>query len=155
MCGRSAEKHGIVLIAVHYVSPEGGGSNASENLRVICDECNAGNDGSFELREPAWMGAVMAHKSVHMRLGETLKASQGQPVAAATLKFIANQDNWPQRVRELRYLGWDIDSFNRKMPGGRVSSFYRLKESQPWPEDPAGAIRQYQRERAQQNKSLR
>jgi hypothetical protein len=149
MCGRSAEKHGIVLIAAHYVSREGEGSNTSENLEVICAECNAGREDCLELPEPAWMGAVMAHRSVHMRLGETLKAFQTQPVAAATLKFVANQAAWQTRLRELRYLGWDIDTFNRRLPGGRVSSFYRLNKSKPWPPDPTGAIRQYERERAQ------
>ncbi len=99
------------------------------------------------------MGAVMGLKSVHMRLGETLKAFRGQPVAAATLELVANQDAWPTRVRELRYLGWDIESFNRKLPGGRVSSFYRLKKSKPWPPDPTGTIRQYEKDRAQRNKS--
>jgi len=152
MCGRSAEKHGVVLVAVRYVSRERAGSNESEDLRVICEECEAGADGYLELPEPAWMGAVAAHSSVHMRLGETLKAFQGKPVAAETLKFVANQDGWKSRVRELRYLGWDIKSFNKKMPSGRVSSFYRLDKSQPWPPDPTGAIREYERKRAQRNR---
>lgn len=152
MCGRSAEKHGVALIAVHHVSREREGLDSS-GLRVICGECNAGREGYLELPEPAWMGAVMGLKSVHMRLGETLKAFRGQPVAAATLELVANQDAWPTRVRELRYLGWDIESFNRKLPGGRVSSFYRLKKSKPWPPDPTGTIRQYEKDRAQRNKS--
>jgi hypothetical protein len=142
-----------VLIAASYVSLEREGSDGSEDLRVICAECDAGREDGRELPEPVWMGAVMAHKSVHMRLGETLKAFQGQPVAAAILKFVANQDAWQTRVRELRYLGWDIKAFNRKVPGGRVSSFYRLIRSQPWPPDPTGTIRQYERNRAQRNKS--
>jgi hypothetical protein len=101
------------------------------------------------------MGAVIAHKSVHMRLGETLKAFKGEPVPAATLEFVANQDDWKKRVRELRYLGWDIATFNRKLPSGRVSSFYRLNSSQPWVPDPTGTIRQYERERAQRNRSAK
>jgi hypothetical protein len=87
-----------------------------------------------------------------MRLGETLKEFQGQPVAAATLKFVANQDAWQARVRELRYLDWDIKTFNRKLPSGRVSSFYRLNKSKPWPSDPTATIREYERKRAQRNK---
>lgn len=155
MCGRSAEKHGAVLIAVHSVSREPERSNASENPRVICAECSAGSEGCLELQEPPWMGAVIAHKSVHMRLGETLKAFKGEPVPAATLEFVANQDDWKKRVRELRYLGWDIATFNRKLPSGRVSSFYRLNSSQPWVPDPTGTIRQYERERAQRNRSAK
>jgi HNH endonuclease len=152
MCGRSAEKHGVMLIVIHSVSREQEGNDATENLRVMCAECNAGREGCLELPEPAWMGAVMAHRSVHMRLGETLKAFNGQPVAAATLELVADQDDWKRRIRELRYLGWEITTFNRKLPGGRVSSFYRLNKSKPWPPDPTGTIREYERKRAQRNK---
>ncbi len=95
----------------------------------------------------------MAHNSVHVRLGETLKAFKGDPVPAATLDYVANQDGWKKRVRELRYLGWEIESFNRKVgEGGRVSSYYRLVKSRPWPEDPTGIIRQYERDRAERNR---
>lgn len=87
-----------------------------------------------------------------MRLGETLKAFNGQPVAAATLELVADQDDWKRRIRELRYLGWEITTFNRKLPGGRVSSYYRLDKSKPWPPDPTGTIREYERKRAQRNK---
>jgi hypothetical protein len=98
------------------------------------------------------MRAVMGHKSVHVRLGETLKAFKGEPVDAATLRFVANQGDWKKRVRELRYLGWDIRVFNRRLAGGKVSSFYQLRRSQPWPEDPTGVIRQYERDRAGRNR---
>jgi hypothetical protein len=148
MCGRSAEKHGVVVI----VSRQREGSHVPENLRAICAECNAGREGCLELPEPAWMHAVMARRSVHMRLGETLKAFQGRPVPAATLKLVADQDGWQSRIRELRYLGWDIATFNRKLPNGRVSSFYRLNKSERWPPDPTGTIRQYEKDRAQRNK---
>jgi len=152
MCGRSAEKHGVVLAVPRQRE---GSSNLPENLRAICTECDAAMEVCPELREPAWMHAVMAHRSVHVRLGETLKAFQGQPVPAATLKLIADQDGWKSRLRELRYLGWDIESLNRKLAGGRVSSFYRLNKSKPWPPDPTGTIRQYERDRAQRNKSAK
>jgi hypothetical protein len=155
MCGGSADKREDLLVAVYYVSREPEQSDESENLRVICEERNPGSDGSLDLSEPEWMGAVKAHESVHMRLGETLKAFPGQPVSAATLGLVANQSGWRSRLRELRYLGWDIDSYNKKMPGGRVSSFYRLNKSKPWPSDPTGAIREYERRRAERNKKAK
>jgi hypothetical protein len=151
MCGRSAEKHGVVFAATRQEE----GSNLPENLRALCAECNVGRESCRELQEPEWMHAVMAHRSVHMRLGETLKAFRGRPVPAETLKLVADQDGWKTRLRELRYLGWDIEAFNRKLKGGRVSSFYRLKKSKPWPPDPTGTIRQYERDRAQRNKSAK
>lgn len=96
----------------------------------------------------------MAHPSVHVRLGETLKAFKGEPVPAATLDFVANQDDWKKRVRELRYLGWKIETFNRKLSkGGRVSSYYRLVKACSWPDDPTSVIRQYKRDRAERNKA--
>jgi hypothetical protein len=96
----------------------------------------------------------MGHKSVHVRLGETLKAFRSEPVDAATLEFVANQDDWKKRLRELRYLGWDITTFNRRISDVRVSSFYRLVKYNPWPADPTGAIRQYERNRAERNRAL-
>ena len=154
MCGRSPERHGVVLVAIHEVSREREGNTVSDNLQVVCAECNAGMEGCFELPGPACMGAVMFHKSVHVRLGETLKAFKGEAVPAATLDLVANQDDWRKRIRELRYLGWEIETFNRKLSeGGRASSYYRLVKSRPWPEDPTGVIRHYERDRAERNRN--
>jgi len=154
MCGRSPEKHGVVLLAIHERSRERNGNAVSDKLRVVCGECNAGMAGWSELPDPAWMRAVMSHRNLHVRLGETLKAFKTEAVPAATLEFVANQDDWKKRIRELRYLGWEIETYNRKLSeGGRVSSFYRLVKSLPWPEDPTGVIRQYERDRAERNKA--
>jgi hypothetical protein len=155
VCGRTTVKHGIVLVVDHKLPRDWGGETVSENLEAICEDCNAGKKNFFSSVDSEWMRQVMSHKSVHMRLGETLKAFNGQPVAAATLELVADQDDWKKRVRELRYLGWDIRAFNKKMPGGRVSSFYQLNKSLKWPADPTGTIRQYERERAQRNRSAK
>jgi hypothetical protein len=153
MCGRSTEKHGVVLVAIHEVLPEQEGRAVLDKLQVVCEECGAGLKSCFGLPDPAWMGAVMSHRSVHVRLGETLKAFKGEPVPAATLNFVANQSAWKKRIRELRSLGWEIETFNRKLSqGGRVSSYYRLVKSRPWPTDPTGVIRQYERNRALRNR---
>lgn len=153
-CGRTIEKHGIVLVVDHKVPREWGGETVAENLWAICEDCNAGKKNYFKSVDADWMRKVMAHKSVHVRLGETLKASKGGAVPAATLDFVANQDDWKKRIRELRYLGWEIKTFNRKLSeGGRVSSYYRLVKSRPWPDDPTGVIRQYERDRAERNKT--
>ena len=92
-------------------------------------------------------------RSVHLRIGETLKAFQSELVPTAILKFVANQDDWKKRIRELRYLGWEVKTFNRRVSDTRVSSFYRLVQSQPWPNDPTGDIRRYERERAKRNRT--
>jgi hypothetical protein len=69
------------------------------------------------------------------------------------MEFVSNQDDWKKRLRELRYLGWEIDGFNPNQPNGRVPSFYRLVKAAPWPEDPTGVIRRYEQERAKRNRS--
>ena len=141
-----------MLVAIHEVSREREGNTVSDNLHTVCEECNAGLEGCcFKLPDPEWMRGVMGQKSVHVRLGETLKAFKGAPVDAATLEFVANQDDWKKRLRELRYLGWEIGTFNRRISEARVSSFYRLVRSRPWPADPTGVIRQYERDRAKRN----
>jgi hypothetical protein len=152
-CGRTVDKHGIALVLDHRIPRAWGGLAESDNLWSICEECNAGKKDFFESIDAVWMPQVMPHTSVHMRLGELLKAFKGNPVPAKTMELVANQDDWKKRARELRYIGWEIDVFNRKLPSGRVSSFYRLIKSAPWPDDPTGVIREYERERAKRNKN--
>jgi 5-methylcytosine-specific restriction endonuclease McrA len=152
MCGRTIEKHGVVLVVDHKVPREWGGLTEPDNLWAICEDCNAGKKNYFKSVDAEWMRKVMGHESVHVRLGETLKAFKGQPVPAATLEFVANQDDWKKRIRELRYLGWKIETFNKKLEGGRVSSFYQVVEHRPWPDDPTGWIRRYEQERAMRNR---
>ncbi|MGO9240704.1 MAG: HNH endonuclease [Bryobacteraceae bacterium] len=153
-CGRTIEEHGIALVVNHRVPRERGGETVPDNLWAICEECNAGKKNYFKSVDADWMRKVMAQKSARIRLGEALKAFKGEPVPAAILEFVANQADWKKRVRDLRYLGWEIDTFNRRLSkGGRVSSFYRLVKCQPWPEDPDAIIRKYERDRAARNRS--
>jgi 5-methylcytosine-specific restriction endonuclease McrA len=152
-CGRSVEKHSIILVVDHKVPREWGGLTESDNLWAVCEDCNAGKKNYFKSVDAEWMRDVMHHESVHMRIGETLKAFKGEPVSAEVLNFVANQDDWKKRSRELRYLGWEIEVFNRKLPNGRISSFYRLVTATPWPKDPTAVIRGYEQKRALQNKA--
>lgn len=150
MCGRSAETHKVLLMNINCFPRE----LNSPDRDWVCEECNAGIGAYVGPTGPSWLDAVIGHESVHVRLGETLKAFKGEAVPASTLEFVANQDDWKKLVRELRYLGWEIETFNRKLPeGGRVSSYYRAVKARPWPEDPTSAIRQYERDRAERNKA--
>lgn len=152
MCGRSIEKHGIVLVVDHKIPREWGGRTEADNLWALCEECNAGKKDYFQSVDAEWMRKVMVHDSVHVRLGETLKAFAPEAVPATTLEFVANQDDWKKRTRELRYLGWKIGVSRSKVAGGRHRSFYRLIEAQPWPKDPTGVIRRYEDQRALRNR---
>ncbi len=151
-CGRTVEKHDVVLVIDHKIPREWGGLTERDNLWAICEECNAGKKNYFASMDAEWMRRVMGHKSVHVRLGETLKAFQGMPVDALTLEFVANQDDWKKRIRDLRYLGWKVQASKKRMPNGRVRSFYTLVEAQPWPPNPTAFVQKYERERAVRNK---
>jgi 5-methylcytosine-specific restriction endonuclease McrA len=151
-CGRTIEKHGIVLVVDHKIPRDWGGLTEPDNLWAICEDCNAGKKNYFASVDTEWMREVMGNKSVHVRLGETLKALQPAAVPASTMSFVAGQDDWKKRARELRYLGWNIHVFNRTLPEGKVSSFYQLLHWEPWPEDPTNVIRRFERERAVRNK---
>jgi hypothetical protein len=132
---------------------EFGGLSEPENVWELCEECNAQGTNCFRRLGADWVTRIKKIRSVHLRLGETLKSFQSEPVPPALLKFVANQDDWKKRIRELRYLGWEIKSFNRRVSETRVSSFYHLLKSRPWPADPTGDIRRYERERAERNRA--
>jgi hypothetical protein len=151
MCGRTIEEHEIVLHVDHKIPRDLGGKTDLENLWALCATCNQGKKNLFESVDNPAMMRAMSHKSVHMKLGEALKAANGEPVSAILLQFIANQDDWKKRVRELRYLGWEISARNSKNESGRVISFYTLLKHEPWPADPTGEIRKYERDRARKN----
>ena len=152
-CGKSIDRNGIALAVVHKVPLEFGGRSEPDNVWALCEECNAPRMNCFRRVDSGWIRRMKEIRSVHLRLGETLKTFQGELVPTAMLKFVANQDDWKKRIRELRYLGWEVKSFNRRESDTRVSSFYRLVKARPWPADPTGDIRRYERERAVRNKA--
>jgi 5-methylcytosine-specific restriction endonuclease McrA len=153
MCGRTIEKHGITLVVDHKIPREWGGKTEPENLWAICEECNQGKKNLFASVDSAAMRSAIRHDSVHVRIGELLKgAGVGEPVPSHMIDIAANQDEWRKRLRELRYLGWEITASRANLPGGRFQSAYRLDKFTEWPPDPSGWIAQYERERAQRNK---
>jgi hypothetical protein len=93
------------------------------------------------------MQKVIHYDSVHVRLGELMKAIAPQPVPAYMMAFVANQHDWMKRARELRYLGWKISVHRERVGSRRDMAFYTLVSSQPWPKDPSAGIRRYERER--------
>jgi hypothetical protein len=158
MCGRTIEKHGIVLVVDHKRPQDWGGTNDPDNLWAICEECNGGKKAYFSSVDvnADLMKRVMAEQSVHVRIGETLKAfGIGKPVPAYLLDLIADQEDWQKRLRELRYpvIGWDYD-YQRYKENGRVRTNYILKSFLPWPNDPTATIRKFEKEREERNRAL-
>jgi 5-methylcytosine-specific restriction endonuclease McrA len=153
MCGQSVDRHGITLVVDHKIPREWGGKTESENLWAICEECNHGKKNLFASVDTPAMRNAIRHDSVHVRIGELLKgAGVGVPVPSHMIDIVANQDEWRKRLRELRYLGWEITASRGDLPGGRFQSAYRLDKFTEWPPDPTGWIANYERERAQRNK---
>jgi 5-methylcytosine-specific restriction endonuclease McrA len=153
MCGRTIEKHGITLVVDHKIPREWGGKTEPENLWAICEECNQGKKNLFASVDSVAMQSAIRHDSVHVRIGELLKgAGVGEPVPSHMIDIVANQDEWRKRLRELRYLGWEITASRANLPGGRFQSAYRLEKFTEWPTDPSTWIRNYEQERAKRNR---
>lgn len=152
MCGRTIDQHGITLVIDHQIPLDWNGTNDRENLWAICEDCNQGKKNYFASQDRELMRRVMGHKSVHVRLGELLKAFEGRAVSSRLMEFVAQQDDWMKRTRELRYLGWKIQTSRERKPNGRVESSYTLLKHTPWPPDPTGWIREYERRRAEENR---
>lgn len=154
MCGRTVEKHGITLVVDHKIPRQWGGKTEPDNLWAICEECNQGKKNLFASVDSAAMRSAIKHDSVHVRIGELLKgAGVGVSVPSHMIDIVANQDEWRKRLRELRYLGWEITASRAHLPGGRFQSAYRLDKFTEWPSDPSGWIRKYEQERARRNKT--
>ncbi len=158
MCGRTVETHGITLVVDHKKPRDWGGTNDRENLWAICEECNAGKKAYFSSLDLDLMKTVTAHRSVHVRIGELLKAvGAGKGTPSALIDVVADQDDWQKRLRELRYpvIGWKIGTRLYKANSGRKLSEYVLLSSKPWPKDPTGEIRRFEIERQKRNAAAR
>jgi hypothetical protein len=153
MCGATPNEDGVKLHIDHKIPRDWGGTNDEENLWSLCDNCNQGKKDHFAHQDSDLMRRVMNDSSVHVRIGELLKAYDGKPVPSDIIDFVVNRDDWPKRTRELRYLGWKISVIKKKNERGRVKAWYRLDESKPWPENPTLFIQEYERERARRNKA--
>jgi len=157
MCGQTIETNAIRLVVDHKIPQAWGGTDDLSNLWAICEECNAGKKDYFESFDADEMHQVMAHHSPHMRIGELLKLYLEKPVPGWMIEFVAfDQDDWPKRTRELRYLGWDVQT-TRKKNGvtGRVEAFYTLRKFTEWPPEPTKWIREHEANRARRNREAR
>src|SRR5258708_6463757 len=156
-CGRTIETHGIVLVVDHRKPRDWGGTNDRENLRAICDECNSGKKAFFSSlnADPETMKRITSHRSVHVRIGELLKAvGVGNPTPSSLLEAVADQDDWQKRLRELRYpvIGWEIEKNLYKGSSGKKHADYVLKKYREWPENPTDEIRRFEKERERKNR---
>lgn len=157
MCGKTIATHGVALVVDHKKPRDWGGTNDRENLWAICEECNSGKKSFFSSlnADSEMMKRVTNHESVHIRIGELLKAvGLGKATPSALLEVVAGQDDWQKRLRELRYpvIGWDIDTKLYKNAAGRKQADYILRSYKDWPEEPTEQIRRFEKERERKNK---
>ena len=145
-CGRTPLEHHVVLVVDHKIPRHWGGTDQDHNLQPLCEECNAGKQAYYatydeysdEIRQAA--DQVEPHK----RIGELLKAFNGTWVPSDLIGVVASalqyQSDWRRRTRELRILGWEIETRNlRDSQSGRIITFYRTTSWRPWPEGSVSA----------------
>ncbi|WEO97187.1 HNH endonuclease signature motif containing protein [Streptomyces sp. FXJ1.172] len=144
-CGRTPTEHHVILVVDHKVPRHWGGNDDIENLQPLCEDCNSGKKAFYSTYDEyaEEIKAAADHDEPHGRIGELLKAFRGDWVPSELISVVASmrqyQDDWQKRLRELRTLGWKIDSKKKKDPeSGRFRSFYCVKHWEPWPE---GSIR--------------
>jgi hypothetical protein len=156
-CGETVEHHFVRLVVDHKRPRDWGGTNDPSNLWALCDRCNAGKKAFFDSlnANSETMKKAMGHESVHVRIGELLKAvGIGQRTPSDILEVVADQDDWHKRLRELRYpaIGWEIGIKSYKSKEGRKKVDYILEKWKPWPENPTAAIRAFEKKRERQNR---
>jgi hypothetical protein len=147
MCGRTVSEDAIKLHIDHKVPREWGGPTIDENLWALCSECNEGKRNFFASIADDRVRHAMVHGSVHVRIGELLKAFRGQPVPKAYVQLVAyTHGDFEKRLRELREIGWKYRAVKQKV-AGRMQTHFILEKSEDWPPDPAAAIRAAERKK--------
>jgi 5-methylcytosine-specific restriction endonuclease McrA len=145
--------HGVVLVVDHKIPQSWGGTSDPDNLQPLCEDCNHGKRDYFQTYE-AHADAIrdaINYAEPQKRIGELLKAFGGGWVRTDLLALVASskefQEDWQRRLRDLRYLGWEIKSQRRYNEGARVWTYYRVKRSNLWPDNIRAAIAQEEERR--------
>ena len=155
------EKHGISLVVDHKKPRDWGGTNDRSDYGRYAKSATR----ERRLTSRPWqnvdadtMRKVTSHESVHVRIGELLKAvGVGKRTPSSLLEVVADQDDWQKRLRELRYpvIGWEIDTILHKSKSGKKQADYILKSFKPWAMNPTATIRQFERDRERRNREAR
>jgi hypothetical protein len=152
-CGRTPLTHGVVLVVDHKIPQAWGGGNEPENLQPLCEDCNHGKRDFYSSHDAyaEKIKTAITHEEPHRRIGELLKAFEGQWVPGDLVGIVASaiqyQEDWQKRTRELRTLGWTVETQKRYDEGDRVRTYYRATHWEPWPQEISivGEIRRRER----------
>lgn len=142
-CGRTPMEDHVKLHVDHKIPQEWGGTNEIENLQPLCSDCNEGKRNFYATYDQFAdkIKDAANYDEPHKRIGELLKAFNGEFVRPDLIEIVANskqyQDDWQKRLRELRVLGWVIEVDKRK-EAKRFVAYYAAKHFEPWPD---GSVR--------------
>jgi len=138
MCGRTTSEHGITLVAdtSPWVADR---ACAMEGMWAICRDCSAGLRaylGSLAI-SPETVRRASSHSSIHVRIGELLKAfGIARRTPSSLISTVAGQPSWKSRLRELRQppFNWEVAAVRYKSPSGRLRCDYILLREGTWQE---------------------
>ena len=145
MCGKTVAEDGIRLVVDHRVPRKWHGRTERENLWPICEECNIQKRHFFAAFDPKIMRHCMKYEQPIQRIGELLKVFAGKPVPRQLLEVVGQDEQWSRRLRELRELGWNVETLIDTSMKGRQKYVYRLVESKPWPPSISVALEEHRR----------
>lgn len=158
MCGRNPAEDYVKLHIDHKIPRSWGGNTEEPNLWALCSACNEGKKDYFATFETELMKQVLAYESVHERIANLLRITSDQWLDSDYIEFVANfkdyQKDWQKRLRELRYLGLEIEYRKRKV-NNRMKSYYKLSKWIDLPDNPSIAISNFERQRAISNRETR
>jgi hypothetical protein len=146
-CGKTPKEDHVRLVVDWRIPRAWGGETSLENLQPLCERCAEGKRQYFASHddEASAIRAAMEHDEPQKRIGELLLAFAPREVRSDLIEIVAGaqayQDDWPRRVRDLRFLGWDYDVRKSGQEGARIWSYYKLTKHAAWPEDIPAAIK--------------
>lgn len=152
-CGRTPSRDGVVLNVDLRVPADWGGTNDPENLQALCEECQEGKRQYFQTYAPYsdQIRLAASFDEPQKRIGELLKALAGEWVPTDLIGLVASakeyQEDYQRRIRDLRFLGWEVAQQKRHNESARVKVYYRLIRAAPWPENIRAAITAEERRR--------
>ena len=158
LCGRSSDRDGVTLVVDHILPQAWGGSDSADNLQPLCEDCNAGEKdyyGDFDQHADRIREAASAEEP-HRRIALLLRAFDGEYVPSELIGAVASakqyQEDWQKRARELRELGLDYSTKERKLASGRVVTDWRLTKWTDLPEEPLAPLIRKRERLKKQNK---
>lgn len=158
-CGSTPLKDMVKLVVDYRLPVAWGGVAEPDNLQPLCEQCATGKQQYMEIHAVHTDKIRMAasYDEPQRRIGELLKAFSGGWVRTDLLSMVASakeyQEDWQRRLRDLRFLDWEYTHEKRRNEGARVWTYYRLIQSQPWPNNIHAAIKAEERRRKEAKRS--